>query len=203
MKTLIIATTNPAKIAQMQDALASLDITVEGVADKRSLPEVVEDGATVQENARKKATVYAATLGQLVLSLDNALFFHGLAPEKQPGMHVRRVPGKDRLTDEELLERGIALVNSLGGRATGYWEYGVCIADPGGNRWETTVQTDRVFTNTPSKSTIPGYPLESIQLNPETGVYVSDMSPDERAAFWQHTLGAPLCAFVTSVITQS
>ena len=200
MRTLIIATTNPAKVAQMKDALAPLDLIVEGVVDKSLLPEVIEDGVTVLENARKKARVYAKALGNTVLSLDNALYIDDLTPEKQPGIHVRRFNGFDRATDEQLLAHGLTLINSLGGRATGYWEYGICVAEPSGTMWETTIKVSRLFTNTCSENTIPGYPLESIQIHPETGQYVSDLSPEERAAFWQKDLGTPLCAFVREAV---
>ena len=89
MNTLIIGTTNPAKIAQLRDALGSIGISVEGIADKSLLPHVIEDGHTVQENARKKALAYARALGRTVLSMDNALFLDGLQEKNQPGIHVR------------------------------------------------------------------------------------------------------------------
>lgn len=196
MKTLTIGTTNPAKIAQIRDALSSLKIVVEGVTDKSLLPLVVEDGRTVQENAQKKALAYARALGRTVFSMDNALFLDGLAPEEQPGVHVRRIGGREASTDDELLEHGIALITSLGGNATGYWEYGVCIANPEGALWEMTLKTARVFTSRPSHKVVLGYPLESIQIDPETNMYISEMSPSERAAFWQRTLGEPLAEFV-------
>ncbi len=199
MKTLIMGTTNPAKIAQIRDALASAGITVEGVADKSLLPHVEEDGANVRENARKKALAYAAALGQTVFSMDNALFFDGLAPKDQPGIHVRRIGGKLAATDADLLAHGIELVESLGGSVTGYWEYGICIATSDGTFWETSLKTPRVFTSKKSERVVEGYPLESIQIDPDTGKYISEMSDEERAAFWQKTLGAPLCAFVTEV----
>lgn len=198
MKKLIMGTTNPAKIAQVRDALVSAGIQVEGVADKTLLPEVVEDGATVQENARKKATAYAKALGQTLLSMDNALFLDGLVPEDQPGIHVRRIGGSLAATDAELLDHGAALVESLGGEVTGYWEYGICIADPSGKISETTIRTPRIFTSKRSKKSVPGYPLESIQIDPETGKYISEMTTEEMAAFWQRTLGTPLCSFVSS-----
>lgn len=200
MKKLIMGTTNPAKIAQVRDALASAGIQVEGVADKKLLPEIVEDGTTVQENACKKAVAYAKALGQTVISMDNALFFDGLAPEDQPGIHVRRIGGSLAATDAELLDHGVALVKSLGGNITGYWEYGICIADPSGKFSETTLRTPRVFTSKRSDKSVPGYPLESIQIDPETGKYISEMTIEEMAAFWQKTLGAPLCTFVSSVL---
>ncbi len=200
MKTLIMGTTNPAKIAQIRDALASIDVSVVGVASKEMLPEVIEDGATVQENARKKAVTYAKAFAQTVFSMDNALYLYGLAPEDQPGIHVRRIGGTVAATDAELLEHGIAVVESLGGKATGYWEYGVCIADPKGKVSELTIRTPRVFTSKKSESLVPGYPLESIQIDPETGKYISELNTEEMAAFWQRTLGAPLCAFVSEVL---
>ena len=199
MKNLLMGTTNPAKIAQIRDALAPLGIHVEGVADKAKLPHVEEDGATVQENARKKAAVYAQTFRKRVFSMDNALFFEGLAPEDQPGIHVRRIGGKDAATDEELFQHGLALVTSLGERVSGYWEYAACVADPNGQVWETTIRTPRIFTNRPSPKRIEGYPLESIQIDPETGMYISEMSLEERAAFWQRTLGAELRDFIQTI----
>ncbi len=199
MKKLVIGTTNPAKIAQIRDTLASVNIHVEGVADKKLLPEVIENGKTVQENAYKKATAYARALGQTVLSMDNALFFDGLAQENQPGVHVRRIGGSLAVNDEELLDHGITLVKSLGGNATGWWEYGICIARPDGETFEITIKTSRVFTSERSEKVIQGYPLESIQIDPETGRYISEMDKREQAAFWQRTLGAKLCSFVKSI----
>jgi len=200
MKKLVMGTTNEAKVAQIAAALAPAGVRVEGVPDKKMLPNVVEDGATAQENARKKAIAYAKALGQTVFSMDNALFFDGLAPEEQPGIHVRRIGGSPAATDEELLDHAVALVESLGGTATGYWEYGVCIANPSGKVSETTIRTPRVFTRKRSAKLIPGYPLESIQIDPETRKYTSEMSEGERAAFWQKTLGTPLCSFVSRVL---
>lgn len=199
MKKLIMGTTNPAKVAQMSDALMPIGVQVERVADKSLLPDVIEDGMNVQENACKKATAYAKALGHTVLSMDNALFLDGLAPEEQPGIHVRRIGGSFAATDAELLDHGIALIESLGGNATGHWEYGVCIADPNGKISETTIRTPRVFTSKRSEKSVPGYPLESIQIDPETSKYISEMTPGEMAIFWQRTLGNHLCTFVSSV----
>ncbi len=199
MKTILMGTTNPAKIAQIRDALAPIGIEVEGVADKKLLPEVVEDGATPQENARKKALTYAKSLGRRVFSMDNALFLDGLAPEAQPGIHVRRIGGSIAATDEELLEHGMTLVESLGGQVTGYWEYGICVADPDGAIFEMTLKTPRIFTSERSPKVVPGYPLESIQIDPETGKYISEMTSEEQANFWQRTLGTSLRSFMSSI----
>ena len=201
MKTLVMGTTNPAKISQIRDILEPAGISVMGVKDKSMLPKVVEDGKTAQENAKKKAVAYSKALGQTVFSMDNALYLEGLAPEKQPGMNVRRINGVEASSDAELLEHGIALIKSLGEKVTGYWEYGVCIANPDGKFWETTIiRTPRIFTSNPSSKILPGYPLESIQIDPKTGKYISEMSTEEKAKFWRETLGKSLVEFVTKAL---
>lgn len=198
MKKLIIGTTNPAKVAQLRGALSSINVQVEGI-DKKSLPEVIEDGSTVQENARKKATAYAKVTGQTVFSMDNALYLDGLSPENQPGIHVRRIGGSLAADDAELLEHGVSLIESLGGKATGYWEYGICIAQPDGKVFEMTLKTPRIFTSKKSTKVISGYPLESIQIDPETNKYISEMTSEEQATFWQKNIGSKLCAFVSGI----
>lgn len=195
MKKIIIGTTNPAKIAQIKDALSTIDILVEGI-DKNLIPEVIEDGITVQENAKKKAIIYAKAIGQNVFSMDNALYFDDLSPENQPGIHVRRIGGLNAVNDEELLEHGISLIESLGGQATGYWEYGICIAKPNGEIFEMTLKTPRIFTSKKSEKIILGYPLESIQIDPKTGKYISEMTPEEQAIFWKENIGEKICLFV-------
>lgn len=199
MFKLIIGTTNPAKLAQLRDALSPIDIQVEGI-DKKLLPEITEDGNTAEENARKKAVAYAKAIGQTVFSMDNALYINDLPSEKQPGIHVRRIGGSVAVNDEELLLHGISLIKSLGGKTTGYWEYGVCIAQPDGKFFEMTIKTPRIFTSKRSEKVVQGYPLESIQIDPETGKYISEMTEKEQAKFWQNNLGTKLCSFVKSVL---
>lgn len=113
---------------------------------------------------------------------------------------MRRIGGAEAVTDAELLAHGIAFVASLGGTATGYWEYGICLATPEGRVSELTVRTPRLFTSTPSNKMVPGYPLESIQIDPASGMYISEMIEEEQTDFWRRTLGVQLATFVQSVL---
>ena len=74
MREILMATTNQAKIDQIGGALSNVGISVVGVENKDLLPEVIEDGATALDNARKKALAFAKALGKVVLSIDNTLF---------------------------------------------------------------------------------------------------------------------------------
>ncbi len=200
MQTIIVGTTNKAKLKQIGDALAPIGVEVIGIESVKNLPDVLEDGISAQENARKKAVAYAQVLNQRVLSMDNALYLSGLAPEVQPGTHVRRIDGNERATDDELLSYYQKLIHVLGDKVEGYWEFAICIADPNGSVYETTVKTPRVFTSERSSKIVNGYPLESIQINPESGVYLADMTPQEHATYWQQAIGTELCVLVKSVL---
>ncbi len=158
---------------------------------------VEEDGATPQDNARKKALAYVRLAGKPVLSIDNALYLRGLPPEEQPGLHVRRLPGGEkRPSDQALLTYYQALIRRLGEKVEGWWEFALALAQPNGDLIERTVRSPRLFVSHPSPQLLPGYPLESLQIDPKTGRYISEMSREERANFWQQLLGEPLRALV-------
>ncbi|MFA5047824.1 MAG: non-canonical purine NTP pyrophosphatase [Patescibacteria group bacterium] len=195
---LIIGTKNKAKIEQIRGALASLKINISGLPEG-DLPNVVENGTTALDNAKLKALAYAQAINKSVLSMDNALYLDGLSDEAQPGINVRRIDGRtDRPTDDELLDYYSKMVSTLGDRVKGHWEYGICLAYPDGKIKETTIISPRVFVSQPSKTKVEGYPLESIQIDPESGKYISEMSMAEQEEFWQKTIGRELCGFIIS-----
>jgi inosine/xanthosine triphosphate pyrophosphatase family protein len=195
VKELVFGTGNKAKIQQVQGALGEL-VHVRGVNEFDIHIEVEEDGMTAQENARKKAIAYATALGRAVFAMDNALYLNGLADNEQPGLYVRRIGGIERSSDEEMVESYRALVRSYGEQMEGYWEFGVSIAQPDGTSVEDSIISPRLFVAKASGRIVPGYPLESIQIDPETGKYISEMSDEEQAQFWQRNIGEPLSRFV-------
>lgn len=200
IKEILFGTTNEAKIKQVRGALSPAGIDVNGVTDKSLLPEVAEDGETALENARKKAITYAKALGKTIFSMDNALYLEGLPDEKQPGLNVRRINGyTERPTDEQMIDFYSKIIESLGGRINGYWEYGVCIATPDGKHQETVIKAPRIYVSKPSPVIQSGYPLESLQIEPKSGRYMSELSQDEQDVFWQEAIGRPLLEFVQGV----
>lgn len=203
MDEVIVGTSNPAKQQMFRDALAPLCVHVRGTNDLGIVVDVDEDGATAQENARKKSLAYVQVAGALVVSIDNALFFDGVPDGEQPGVATRRVPGADgRLSDDALLAYYAERIAQLGGRVGGYWEFAICAADAQGHVFETTIRSRRTFVSTPSSVMIPGYPLESLQIDPESGRYCSELSAEEQAAFWQRAIGVEVCAFMQYVQAQ-
>ena len=89
MKTVLIATSNPGKLRDFAGAARAHGITVSGIPNFSSLPTVVEDGTTFEENARKKAEQYSlAAPGKLVLADDSGLEIDAL--NGAPGVHSAR-----------------------------------------------------------------------------------------------------------------
>lgn len=85
----MIATSNRGKLRDFAGAAAIYGITVDGLADFAKLPEAVEDGATFEDNARKKAEHYSRfAAGELVLADDSGLAVDAL--EGAPGVRSAR-----------------------------------------------------------------------------------------------------------------
>jgi XTP/dITP diphosphohydrolase len=89
MNPILIATSNPGKLRDFAGAAAMLGIEVAPVPNFASLPAVVEDGVTFEENARKKAEAYSrAVPGEIVLADDSGLEVDAL--KGAPGVHSAR-----------------------------------------------------------------------------------------------------------------
>ena len=85
----LVATSNPGKLRDFAGAAASFGVTIASIPHFSSLPQVVEDGATFEENARKKAESYSlAVPGELVLADDSGLEIDALGGA--PGVHSAR-----------------------------------------------------------------------------------------------------------------
>mgnify|MGYP000957633346 FL=1 len=90
-KIIIFATHNPGKARELQALLSSLSIEVWGLDRFPDLPDVVEDQATFEENAVKKALTRARQTGLPTLADDSGLMVDCLGGE--PGVHSARYAG--------------------------------------------------------------------------------------------------------------
>jgi XTP/dITP diphosphohydrolase len=90
---LLIATTNAGKLAEIEAALKELPVRILSLKDFPAAPEVVEDGATYEENALKKARTIAAFSGLPTLADDSGLEVDALGGA--PGIYSARYSGDD------------------------------------------------------------------------------------------------------------
>jgi XTP/dITP diphosphohydrolase len=89
MKRILVATSNPGKIRDFIGAAVSYGIDVSPLPNFSSLPPVIEDGATFEANARKKAESYSRYApGEIVIADDSGLEVDALGGA--PGVHSAR-----------------------------------------------------------------------------------------------------------------
>lgn len=106
MTRLYCATGNLGKLSEFRLAAARSSVEIEAVPNFKAIPPCVEDGATFEENAVKKARHYAAYVTGPVFADDSGLVVEAL--DGAPGVYSARYAGADA-TDEAnnrlLLER--------------------------------------------------------------------------------------------------
>jgi XTP/dITP diphosphohydrolase len=88
-RRVLVATSNPGKLRDFAGAAEAYGISISAIPNFSSLPPVVEDGATFEANAHKKAEAYSlAAPGELVLADDSGLEIDALGGA--PGVHSAR-----------------------------------------------------------------------------------------------------------------
>ncbi len=88
-RTVLVATSNAGKLRDFAGAAAPYAIAIANIPHFSSLPQVIEDGTTFEENARKKAQAYSlAVPGELVLADDSGLEIDALGGA--PGVYSAR-----------------------------------------------------------------------------------------------------------------
>lgn len=92
MKKLIIATHNRDKFKEMIEALKGLSWELVPAYECLGIPEVVENGATLEENSLKKAKIISEFMRLPALADDTGFFVDAL--NGQPGIYAARFAGE-------------------------------------------------------------------------------------------------------------
>ena len=114
MKKILIATTNPGKIAELS-AMLDADVKWVNLSDFKGISEIKEDGQSFAENARKKALGYAKETGLWTIADDSGLVIDALGG--QPGVKSARFSGaKDKertLIDHKNIAKVLKLLEGV------------------------------------------------------------------------------------------
>lgn len=92
MMKLLVATGNQGKLKEIRRLLNDSGIEIVGLTQLNNPPEVVEDGTTFEENARKKALQMALFSDYVTLADDSGLVVAAL--DGAPGVHSARYAGE-------------------------------------------------------------------------------------------------------------
>jgi XTP/dITP diphosphohydrolase len=127
---LVVATRNRKKGEEILEILGDLGLDLKDLGHWPDMPEVVEDGTTFADNARKKASETARFTRHWALGEDSGLVVPGL--QGRPGVYSARYAGKqgdDAANNERLLAELAPLPESY--RAA-YYVCTAALADPQG-----------------------------------------------------------------------
>ena len=176
MKKLFYATGNDYKIQSMRARLEGLDIDLVVPKDLDLHIDVEECGKNVVENAILKAKAYYDKVKMPTIAADTALYVEKF--EKQPGLFVHRINGKN-LSNEETLKYYIEELEKVGGKSIAYYRTGLAIIKDD-KLFTTEIKEDEfIFTSKvcdkPSKYDI----LSRIEYNKKYNKYLCELTDEE------------------------
>lgn len=176
---LLIATRNPAKLAEWKRFLRELPLEIVGLSEAGINKTVEETGETFQENARIKAIEYARLSGLLILGDDGGFEIDFL--DGAPGVRSRRLFRDEDATDEELIE---FVFEKLAGvpyekRGAQLRVVAVVALPDGSILCEEESQIRGYIAEKPSATRIPGFPYRPLFYLPEFDKMLADLTEEE------------------------
>ncbi len=173
--TLVIATRNKGKTAEIAALLKDFPVTLKNLDDFGPIPEVLEDGKTFDDNAYKKASFTARVLGYPALADDSGLVVEAL--DGRPGVHSARYGG-DGLTDKDRCVKLLEEMKGVENRKAAF-ECVISIAVPTGQAltYEGRCEGDIIDAMKGDG----GFGYDPLFLCRETGKTFAEMAIDEKS----------------------
>jgi len=181
---ILIATTNPGKMAELS---AMLDLGIEwlSLSNFPDLPNVVEDGRTFDQNARKKALGYAKATGYWTIADDSGLVIDAL--DGAPGVKSARFSGQPAPHEERNLidHRNCAKVLDLlkdvpAEKRNARFVCSLCLTSPERVLIETQGRFEGVIAQSPAGCN--GFGYDPIFFVPSLGKTVAQLAAEEKNA---------------------
>lgn len=176
MKKLLYATGNPYKIQSMKERLKGLDIEILSPKDLKISANVDENGKTVIENALLKAKAYYDIAKMPTIAGDTALYIKEF--EKQPGLYVHRINGKE-LTAEETLDYYVQNLEKVGGESEAYYYTGLVIIKDAQVYKKEIKEDTFIFTSKLSEKPSKYDALSRIQYDPKLKKYICELTQED------------------------
>ena len=183
---LLIGTRNPSRIDMVQKILHHSGIQLLTLDDLGIQEKVEEDQATTSANAEKKARSYYACSQIPTLAMDGGLHIERFAPDKQPGVLVKRIVKTDPVQDEnDITAYYQEALRQVGGESPGTWTGSQALAI-GEQQVIVSSFTFQVwFTAQRHGDTSPGLSLDPLMIDPASNRYYTEIPVEERP-YYRH-----------------
>jgi XTP/dITP diphosphohydrolase len=179
-KKILIATTNPGKVNELRQLLND-SVNCVCLSDFQNIQDVVEDGKTFAQNARKKALDYAEQTGLLTLADDSGLEIDALAG--LPGINTARFSGEksdDRsLLDHKNMQKVLTMLKSVEWeKRTAKFVCAMCVANPGKVLTEVKGELSGIITTEEQGTN--GFGYDPIFFVPKLNKTAAQLSKQEK-----------------------
>jgi XTP/dITP diphosphohydrolase len=175
-RTLVIATTNRHKLAEIARILDPLDWTVEPIAAYSPGPAPEETGRTFAENARLKALHYGQVAPHLTVADDSGLEIDGL--DGEPGIHSARFNGATYAEKFDAIHARLREREALASPAR--FVCAVAAAEHGRIVFEATGTIEGRIAGSPAGDA--GFGYDPIFFYPPYGCTLAEVSAERKAA---------------------
>jgi XTP/dITP diphosphohydrolase len=180
---LVLASANPDKAAEIAALLADAAPDVELLPRPPEVPDVVEDGATLRDNARLKARALAAATGEPAVADDTGLEVDALGGA--PGVRAARYAGEGATYADNVakLLRELEAVGARGPDRRARFRTVALVAWPDGAELAAEGVVEGVIADEPRGSAGFGYDPLFVPVGPGTdGRTFAELSAEEKAA---------------------
>lgn len=160
---IVLATRNKGKTEEIRDLLKQFPVDLKNLDDFGPIPNVVEDGATFDENAYKKASFTARVLGIPAIADDSGLVVEALGGA--PGVYSARYAGEDA-SDEDNVNKLLAEMKGQADRRAAF-ECVISLAVPKGTALTYEGRCEGVIVEAPSGNN--GFGYDPVFFHPESG----------------------------------
>ena len=171
---IVLATSNRNKVKEFKELLKDSDIEIKCLDDYGPMPEPVEDGATFDDNAYKKAHHYARVLGLPCLADDSGLVVDAL--DGRPGVHSARYAGEDA-SDWDNCEKLLTEMKGKSDRSA-HFECVLSLATPGGPALTWEGRCDGEITT--SRRGESGFGYDPVFLSRDLGRTFAEATMEEK-----------------------
>lgn len=173
MRQVVFASSNAGKIKELQ-ALLGEGWSVKSASDFPHIPEVIEDAATFEGNAAKKAHAFARATGLWALADDSGLVVDAL--QGRPGVFSARYAP----TEAERIQKLLAELKDVPqAQRTARFVCVLCLASPAGEERFTTGSCEGSIGYAPQGEH--GFGYDPIFVLPQ-GKTMSELTRDEKSA---------------------
>lgn len=174
MRKIVFATGNQGKMKEVRMILSDLGCEIYSLKDLNLDVDIVEDGATFEENAMIKAKTICQMTGEIVLADDSGLEVDYL--DKAPGIYSARFLGEDTSYDiknQYIIDK---LANAQGDERSARFVCAIACAYPDGTAQTTRGTIEGVIGYEPKGDN--GFGYDPIFYVPEYNKSTAELSPE-------------------------